>query len=135
MDRQYIMSKNPYLSVDKEILGDIYSSSEPMDNLTKMCDEFGSRFPGTPGDKLAVDFMVSKFKGYGLEDVRAEAYTVPGWVRGSSSLEITSPISRAFDCIALPHSLDGEVEAKLVYLGDGPIDIYEKRKDEIKATL
>jgi Iap family predicted aminopeptidase len=129
------MSKNPYLNVDKEILGDIYSSSEPMDNLIKMCDEFGSRFPGTLGDKLAVDFMISKFKEYGFENVLAEAYTVPGWVRGSSSLEITSPINRAFDCIALPHSLEGEVEAKLVYLGDGPIDVYEKRKDEIKGNI
>ena len=61
------MVANPYLDVDKEILGEVYTSSEPMDNLIILCDEFGSRFPGTPGDRAAVEYMVEKLRSYGLE--------------------------------------------------------------------
>ena len=86
---------NPYLDVDKKILGEIYSSSECMKNLEKICDEFGSRFPGTPGDKKAVEFMVKKFKEYGLTNVHAEEFTFPGWIRGTSKLEIYLPLNAA----------------------------------------
>ncbi|MCW4012835.1 MAG: hypothetical protein NWF07_07560 [Candidatus Bathyarchaeota archaeon] len=41
---------NPYLEVDKKIMSEIYTSSEPMDNLEILCDVHGSRFPGQPGD-------------------------------------------------------------------------------------
>ena len=38
---------NPYLSLDQQIVGDVYTSSEVMNNLAVLCDEFGSRFAGT----------------------------------------------------------------------------------------
>ena len=126
---------NLYEDVDKVVLGEIYSSSECLKNLEIMCDEFGSRFPGTSGDRKVIDFMVNKFKEYGLTDVHAEEFTIPGWIRGSSKLEIVSPIKREIDCIALPGSPNGTVEATLIDLGDGPIEIYEGRKDEIEGNV
>ena len=33
--------------VERKILGEIYSSSEAMDNLTVLCDEFGGRLEGS----------------------------------------------------------------------------------------
>ena len=39
---------NPYLSLDQKIVGDIYTSPEAMDNLSRLCDDFGSRFGGIP---------------------------------------------------------------------------------------
>lgn len=129
------MSKNAYLDVDKVLLGDIYSSSEPMDNLVTMCDDFGSRFPGTPGDKASVDFMVKKLKSYGVENAHFETFTIPGWVRGKVSLRIVAPIKKEIDCISLPHTLTGEMEANLVDLGDGAIEVYEKRKGELEGNI
>jgi hypothetical protein len=35
--------------------------------------------------------MVEKLKNYGLENVRMEKFTHPGWIRGSSSLTVTEP--------------------------------------------
>ncbi|MCW4049424.1 MAG: M28 family peptidase, partial [Candidatus Bathyarchaeota archaeon] len=126
---------NPYLDVDKKIMAEVYTSSEPMDNLKVLCDVHDSRFPGTPGDKGSVDYMVEKFKEYGCENVHYEEFTIAGWTRGKATLEIVSPIKKSFDVISLPHSIGDEVEAKLVFLGDGAIDEYEKEKDKIDGSI
>jgi len=129
------MATNPYTGVDKTILGEIYTSSESMDNLIVLCDEFGSRFPGTPGDRGSVEFMVEKLKSYGIENAHFETFKIPGWVRGKATLTVTEPIEKEIECISLPHTLAAEVETNLVDLGDGAIDIYEKRKAEIEGNI
>jgi aminopeptidase YwaD len=126
---------NPWLDVDKKIVSEIYTSSEPMDNLRVLCDVYGSRFPGTPGDLPSVKYIVEKLKGYGISDATYESYKIPGWKRGVPKLTVTAPIKREIACISLPHSLAGEVEGKLVWLGDGPVDIYEKRAKEIEGNI
>ena len=126
---------NPYLDVDKKIMAEVYTSSEPMDNLEVLCDVHGSRFPGTPGDKGSVDYMAKKFKEYGCENVHIEEYTIEGWTRGDATLEVVSPIKKSFDVISLPHSIGAEVESKLVFLGAGAIQDYEDRKDEIEGNI
>jgi len=127
--------ENPHLEVDKRIVSEVYTSSEPLDNLKILCDVYGSRFPGTSGDLGSVKYMVEKLKGYGIEDAHYESYKIPGWKRGPAKLTMTKPVEKEIDCISLPHSLAGEVEAKLVWLGDGPVDIYEKRKAEIDGSI
>jgi len=127
--------ENPYLEVDKKIVSEVYTSSEPIDNLKILCDVHGSRFPGTPGDLGSVKYMVEKLKGYGIEDAHYESYKIPGWKRGPAKLTMTSPVEKEIDCISLPHSLAGEMEAKLVWLGDGAVDVYEKRKAEIDGNI
>ena len=129
------MNVNPYLDVDKKILAEIYSGDESMKNLEVLCDIHGSRFPGTPGDLGSVKFMVEKLKEYGLENAHHESYMIPGWKRGKATLEVTSPIQMEFDVISLPHSISGEIEATLVDLGAGALDIYEARKDEIDGNV
>lgn len=124
-----------YSNLDKRILSEVYSSTETMENLVVLCDEYNSRWPGSGDDLKACEFMVSKLEEYGLEDPHMESLTLPGWMRGSSKLTVTNPIRREIPCIALPHSVEGEVEADLVFLGDGPVEIYEKRKDEIEGNV
>ncbi|MBN1683633.1 hypothetical protein JW865_08800, partial [Candidatus Bathyarchaeota archaeon] len=129
------MKTNPYLDIDKAILGEVYTSTEAMDNLTELCDEYGSRFPGTPGDKGSVDFMVKKLKSYGLDNAHYETFKIPGWIRGKAKLSIIEPVPKELDCISLPLGLAGSVEADLVYLAEGPADVYEKRKAEIDGKI
>jgi aminopeptidase YwaD len=126
---------NPWLEVDKKIVSEIYTSSEPMDNLKMLCDVYGSRFPGTPGDLGSVKYMVEKLKGYGIPEAYYEGYKIPGWKRGPSKLDIVSPLKKEIGCISLPHSIAGEVEANLIWLGDGAVDIYEKRKKDIDGNI
>ena len=124
---------NPYLEVDKKIMAEVYTSSETMDNMKVLCDVHGSRFPGLPGDKDAVDYIVGKLKEYGCENVNAEEFIIPGWTRGPATLEITSPIKKSFDVISLPHSIGGEIEAELVFLGPAAPEDFEAEglKDKI----
>ena len=119
----------------ERVLGDIYSSTEPLDLVVELCDEYDSRWPGSGMDKQSCEYMAGKMRGYGLENVHLEKFTIPGWIRDTSSLSVTEPKSKDIDCIALPMSSEGVVEAELVYLGAGPLDIYEKRKDEIEGKI
>jgi hypothetical protein len=121
--------------LDKRILGNVYGSTETMDNLVVLCDEYNSRWPGSGDDRKACEYMVGKLDEYGLEDPHTEILTLPGWIRGSSRLTVTHPVEREIPCIALPHSAEGEAEAELVFLGDGPVDVYEERKEEIEGRI
>ena len=127
--------RNPHLDVDKKIVSEIYTASEPMDNLKVLCDIYGSRWPGSSGDLPSVEWMVERLKGYGIENARYESFKFPGWRRGPAELEMKAPFSRDLECISLPQTIPDEVEGKLVFLGDGPVDVYEARKDEIEGNI
>ena len=126
---------NPYRKLDRRILGQVYGSTETMDNLVVLCDEYNSRWPGSGDDKASCEYMVGKLEEYGLESPHMEEFTHPGWIRGSSTLTVTEPKERDIPCIALPMSCEGEAEAELIFLGDGPVEIYEERKDDIEGKI
>jgi aminopeptidase YwaD len=129
------MTKNPYLDIDKKLMAEIYTSNETMNVMRELCDGFGSRAPGTDGDLESVKWMVEKLKSYGVDNAFYESYTIPGWKRGEAKLDIISPSSKNVHCISLPNSLAGTIQAELVDLGDGHVDIYDKRKDEIAGKI
>ena len=107
------------LDLDRRLLGDAYTSTEAMDVLTVLCDDYGSRFGGTRGERLAAEFMRDELAGYGLENARLEPFEYLGWRRGNASLKIVEPIERALSCITLPHSPPATISADLVDAGDG----------------
>lgn len=129
------MTHNPYLPIDQQIVGDIYTSSEVMDNLTILCDDFGSRFGGTAGEKQAADFIANKLRAYGLQNVHLEPIEYIGWRRGQASLEIISPIQKTVPCITLPHSPAADLEGRIVDLGDGAPALFDQRANEIKGNI
>ena len=119
----------------ERVLGSIYSSTEPLDLVVELCDEYDSRWPGSGMDKASCEYMADKLVEYGLEDVHLEKFTIPGWIRGSSSLDVIEPRSKQIDCIALPMSIEGVVESELIYLEAGPIEVYEKQKNDIEGKI
>ena len=126
---------NPQIYIDRQIVGDIYTSSEVMDNLTKLCDDFGSRFGGTEGERLSAEFIVEKFKEYGLSNVHLEPFEYLGWVRGDVKLEIISPIQKTISCITLPHSPPIDMEGTIIDLGYGHPKDFDDRADEINGKI
>jgi Zn-dependent M28 family amino/carboxypeptidase len=126
---------NPFLAFDQQIVGDVYTSSEAMDNLIVLCDEFGSRFGGTEGERQAAEFFQAKMEAYGLQHVRVEPVDYIGWTRGEAKLEITSPLQAELPCITLPHSPPAELEASIVDLGDGAPGDFETRAAEIEGKI
>ena len=126
---------NPHLSLDQKIVGDIYTSPEPMNNLSRLCDDFGSRFGGTEGERPAAEFIQSKFEEYGLKNVHTEPIEYLGWKRGEASLEIISPIEKSIPCISLPHSPPVNLEAIVIDMEDGAPADFDVRANDIKGKI
>lgn len=127
---------NPLLALEQKILGDIYTSTETMDNLVVLCDQFGSRFGGTEGEAQAARFLKAKLESYGLKNVHLEPIPYMGWERGPDPvLEILSPIQRRIPCITLPHSPATVLEAVLVDMEDGAPEDFVARSAEIPGKI
>lgn len=126
---------NPFLSVDQKIAGDIYTNMEIWNNLATLCDDFGSRFGGTPGEEKAAKFMQQKLLSYGLPQVYLEPFEYEGWRRGNVSFRLVDPIDKELDCITLPHSPPANLTGSLIDLGDGAPEDFAKRADDIKGKV
>jgi Zn-dependent M28 family amino/carboxypeptidase len=126
---------NSHLNLDQQIVGDIYTSPESLENLSILCDDFGSRFGGTEGERLAAEFIKDKLETYGLKNVHLEPVEYLGWTRGEASFEIISPIQKTIPCITLPHSPPAELEGAIIDMGDGAPEDFDSRADEIKGKI
>jgi len=80
--------------------------------------EIGPRLAGSPEEAKARLWAVAKFKKLGLENVRVQEFTVPGWVRGVETAEIISPNPQKLYITSLGGSVatppDG-IEADIAY--------------------
>ena len=126
---------NPFLSIDRQIVGDVYTSAQVMDNLITLCDDFGSRFGGTEGERQAAEFFKAKLEEYGLSNVHLEPVEYLGWTRGEARLEIVSPIQKTIPCISLPHSPPTDLEGVILDMGDGAPKDFDQRADEIRGNV
>jgi Zn-dependent M28 family amino/carboxypeptidase len=127
--------QNPFASLDRRIVGDCYTSTEAMDNLVHLCDDFGSRFGGTDGEHRAAEFLKAKMEEYGLHNVRLEPVEYVGWTRGQATLEIISPVEKIIPCISLPHSPPATLEGTIVDVGDGAPQDFDSLAGEIKGKV
>lgn len=128
-------NEHQYLQLDRQMVGDIYTSREAMDNLTVLCDDFGSRFAGTPEERRAAEFIQQTFSRYGLKDVRLEAYPYAGWSRGQTTLEVVEPVRKSIPCISLPYCPADETTAELISAGYGSPAEYEGIDDEMAGKI
>lgn len=126
---------NPFLAIDRQMAGDIYTSREVMDVLTVLCDEFGSRFGGTEGERQAAEFIKARLESYGLSDVHLEPFEYLGWERGECELRLTSPVQRTIPCITLPHSPAADLTGELIDLGDGAPADFERLAADIAGKI
>lgn len=126
---------NPHLTLDQKIVGDIYTSPEAMETLYTLCDEFGSRFGGSEGERRAAEFLAEKFEEYGLKNVHKEPIAYTSWTRGDISFEIISPIQKSIPCISLPHSPPVDIQAEIIDMEDGAPSDFDERADEIKGKI
>ncbi len=132
------MSAEELSSVEKRVVGDIWTSIEQWTNLVKMCDEFGSRFAGTEGEKKAVEFMSQRLKSYELENVRIEPFQYTGWFRGSAEITVLEPVKADLSCISLalsPSTPPEGIEGEVVYVGAGKKKEYDRVKDQLPKRI
>jgi len=67
--------------------------------------EIGPRQAGSEAEARARDWAVKKFKSLGLENVRVEPFTIPGWKRGLETAQIISPYPQPLLVTALGGSV------------------------------
>jgi Zn-dependent M28 family amino/carboxypeptidase len=119
-----------HFKIEKEIIGEVWQTSQIYENMLVLADEIGSRFAGTPSEKQAQKYLVNKLKEYGYENARASPFNYNGWKRGSVTLKMTAPVERKFDAISLAMSPGGTVEADVINLGTGSPEEFEAVKPE-----
>ena len=119
------MLNERHLKTERDLIGEIWQTSEIHKNMLVLADEIGSRFAGTPSEKQAQEYMVDKLKEYGYENARAVPFKYYGWRRGPATLEMTEPVKREFEVISLAMSPGGTVEADVVNLGTGSPEEFE----------
>jgi len=118
---------------EERILGEVYSSSEPLENLEILCDEFGGRLAGSRENRLAAEFILGKYEEYGFEDPHIESFAFPGCEVGSSRLEIIEPVGKKVSCLTLPRTASGGVEAEVVHLKD--VESFEEQKNQVDGKV
>src|SRR4051812_41904509 len=114
------------VALDKAVLGEIWTSTAAYDNLRALCDTFGHRFAGSPGERGAATFLQNKLRDYGLERITAEPFRYTGWVRGPETLQVVEPLPQTLRALALPYCPAAELEADLRWAGDGEAEDYAK---------
>jgi len=120
--------------VEKRILEEAYSSTEAMENLTVLCDEYGGRFAGSEDNRAAAEFILGLYEEYGFVDLHLESFRFPGCEVISSSLEVKDPIQRILQPLTLPMTPSGEVEAEVVFV-EGPDEVPDEVDGKIVLGL
>src|SRR5207244_552318 len=123
------MLNDPLATADRALCGDLWTARAAWENLVRLCDNYGSRFAGTPGEAGAAEFLAARLRDDGLEDVRVEPFAFNGWQRGPARLQVLAPDAREVPCLALPYCPAGEVEGEIANLGNGTPGEFEAAGD------
>ena len=86
--------------------------------VADLTTEIGARLDGSPREAAARDWAVARLTQLGFKAVRAEPFTIPGFVRGAETAALTGPYPHALHITALGNSVPtpkGGLTAQVVY--------------------
>jgi hypothetical protein len=75
------------------------------DFVASLTTEIGQRLAGTEAHRLAVAWAEARLKQAGFENVHAEPFTLPAWIRGVESADITGAVPQHLAVTALGGSV------------------------------
>jgi Zn-dependent M28 family amino/carboxypeptidase len=121
-----------------DLIGRVWTSPEVYANLEALCD-LGSRFTGTESARLARDFILGKFKDYGLENPRLATFDYLGWTRGEAKVCIVAPASdplpSAISLVYSPSTPADGLLAEVIDVGMGTKAEYAAKGAEIRGKF
>lgn len=88
------------------------------DIVADLTTEVGPRLAGSEREAAARDWAVARLRSLGFANVRSEPFTIPGWVRGAETAQLTAPYPQPLHITALGNSVAtpaGGLTAELVY--------------------
>lgn len=121
--------------MERQIIGDIWTSNESYDTLREICDDIGHRFGGSESERKGAEFIKKKLESYGLENVRIEEFPMSSWERGPATLKLTAPVEHDFSCVSLPYCPSADISADLLDIGDGELADFERLADQIAGKV
>ncbi|RIK45384.1 MAG: aminopeptidase [Chloroflexi bacterium] len=127
---------NPRIQeMERQVLGDIWTTDEPYRTLRELVDNIGHRFGGSESERLGAEFLRERMLAYGLENVRIEEFPVAGWERGSAALKLVTPVERDFSCVAMPYCPSADLTAELLDVGDGELADFQRLADLVPGRI
>ena len=124
------------LSETKRLMETALSGTQGYDITESLTTEVGPRLAGTEAEARARDWAVSKFKEIGLQNVRVDEFTIPGWERGVEIASITFPYPQNLEITALGYSVatpPGGVEADVVYFSE--LDALQATTEDLTGKI
>ena len=94
----------------------------------------GNRWLDTEGESRGREYILQKFKQFGLEEVHTEEFAYLHYQPKRSKLEIIRPVREILDCQPLEYSENGEARGEVVYAGGGTVAEF-KRLDRLGVDL
>ena len=80
-----------YQGIADRIIAAATADSAAWNKLAELTDGFGNRISGSEALERAIDWIISRMRTEGLENVRGEPVMVPKWVRGHEKAELLAP--------------------------------------------
>src|SRR5258707_7094362 len=120
------------------LAGSIYTGPS-MTTLRELADGFGGRLTGSPAYNHAAEWAAAKFRSYGIQNVRLEAFTIPSsWVRGTAQGELLSPLARPLylQSLALaPSTPPGGIKGDAIVIDNVSPDDIKSQAAKIKGKI
>lgn len=106
--------------LERDLLGDLWVSSDLWNNLTYLCDACNGRFAGTEDERRAGDFIMARMQSYGLQNVAPEPFEMRGWDRGETHLTLfEGERAVTFPGLALPGTRGCDLETEVIDVKQG----------------
>jgi carboxypeptidase Q len=110
-----------------------------MHTLRDLSDGFGGRLTGSPAYNHAAEWAAAKFRSYGIQNVRLEAFTIPnGWVRGTAHGELLTPIARPLHLESLgwsPSTPPGGIKGEVIIVDNVSPDAIKTQSDKLRGKI
>src|SRR6516225_2406542 len=121
-----------------QLAGSIYVGPSTT-TLRELSDGFGGRLSGSPAHTPAVEWAVSKFRSYGIQNVKLEPFTMPnGWQRGSARGEIVAPLARSLHIESMgwaPSTPPGGIRGEVIPIDDISATTIKAKAEKIKGKI
>jgi aminopeptidase YwaD len=122
--------------LEKQILGDLWTSPDLWNHMLALCDQCGSRFATTELERRACDYIMDCFTRYGLENVHPEPFEMPGWERGTARLVVMDGATEIeIPCLALPGTHPCDLETEIIDIGAGGPDEYTRLSEPAAGKM
>ncbi len=129
---------SPFAAADEQILSEIRDHSQVMENLEYVSDEIGPRLTGSPQLRQANEWTATKFREYGLTNVKLEPWTIAhSWTRGAARARIVSPTEHPLTIASAGWSpgTAGAVRGPVVYFEAKTKEEFEKFRGKLKGAI